>query len=494
MRMFYYRKNFVSLVIILSLIFCGFDFHGANNAIAKTVGGAYSSSVTMESGNYLKSNNDEKYNEYQDNDGLQGDSTTEISSEAAVASDSAVSSEGAVDVRETSTPATTEPSSEASSSAVSSATPAAVESATPTETAVASATPAEQTGTPVPTTAAATAIPTTAPIQDFHYSTLNPLKSTILVFDPGHCNKHPGARYHGLREEKVVLKISKACNNELKQYGDVIVHFTRTDGKCCEKLGLGDCLSCRNNLALRLDADFLISFHINASYYSWTNGANVLTPYNSGYRNNVRKKSQKLGKLILKQLKRIGIKNNGLLLRLSSTSRYPNGKRSDYYSIVRRGVVFNIPSIIIEHGYLSCLSECQKYFNTSAKCKKVGGADAEAIIKYFKLKNKTIDGKFKTIDGKDYFIDTDGKKVVGWVKYKDKFYYMDPETGEVHKKWLVFNGEKFFMNKSSGYMKTGWFSNNGKKYLARGNGSLVAGQKYTDGIKTYKFDSNGVLQ
>lgn len=94
-------------------------------------------------------------------------------------------------------------------------------------------------------------------------SALNPVKSKVILLDPGHCKKHIGARGNGLKEEDVNLDIGKACRNYLNKYSDVTVYMTRTNSKCVKKLKLGDCLTARNHLAKRLSADSLVSFHIN---------------------------------------------------------------------------------------------------------------------------------------------------------------------------------------------------------------------------------------
>ena len=112
----------------------------------------------------------------------------------------------------------------------------------------------------------------------FVVSELSPATSKVIVLDPGHCKKHSGASANGLREEVVVWDIAKACRDVLNQYGDVTVYMTRESNTCCEALKLGDCLSSRNNYAKQLDADFLISMHINAGASS---GANVLAAYKS---------------------------------------------------------------------------------------------------------------------------------------------------------------------------------------------------------------------
>ena len=315
-------------------------------------------------------------------------------------------------------------------------------------------------------------------------SDLSPATSKVIVIDPGHCKKHPGASGHGLKEENVVYDIASACRTKLNKYGDVTVYMTRDKSSCCSELDLGGCLIARNNYAKMLDADFLVSMHINAGSSS---GANVLAAYKSGYHDGIRKKTQKFGKEVLKKLKKLGIANRGLLLRKSgSGNRYSNGKLADYYSIVRNGVVQNIPSVIIEHGYVTSSSDCKKFFKTSAKRKKVGQADADAIISYYSLKKSVISGEFKKQDGESYYIAKDGRKVVGWVKDNGVWYYFD-EQGKMVTGFLNQGKNTFYLHPVSGKMITGSFKVGKASYLAMGNGVLVKNQVYSDGIHKYLF-------
>lgn len=320
-------------------------------------------------------------------------------------------------------------------------------------------------------------------------SQLSPITAKVIVLDPGHCSKHPGAMGNGLREEVAVLDITEACKEYLADYGDVTVYMTREDGSCCTDLELGDCLISRNNYAKMLEADFLISMHLNAG---WTTGANVLAAYQSGLNDNIRVETQKFGKLALKKLAKLGIANRGLLLRKSENgTRYKNGKLADYYSIVRNGVKQQIPSVIIEHGYISSSSDVSKFFKTAAKRKKVGKADAKAVVSYYGLKQKVIAGEFKEIDGSTYYVNADGKKVTGWVKLDEKWYYLDEKTGKLQTGFLEYNGEMVYLAPSTGEMVVGWFGVGSATYLARGNGAIVRNQTHTDGIYTYLFDASG---
>ncbi|MBQ9983863.1 MAG: N-acetylmuramoyl-L-alanine amidase [Lachnospiraceae bacterium] len=326
-------------------------------------------------------------------------------------------------------------------------------------------------------------------IADYAESTLSPLTAKVVVLDPGHCATHPGAKGNGLREEVAVLDITKACRDYLKSYGNVTVYMTREDGSCCRDLELGDCLIARNNYAKILDADFLVSMHLNAGY---TNGANVLSAYRSGYHDEIRVETQKFGKIALKELKALGIANRGLLLRKSENgTRYEDGSLADYYSIVRNGVKQQIPSVIIEHGYISSSSDVSKFFKTSAKRKKVGKADGKAIVSYYGLEKSNILGTFKSQDGATYYVDANNKKVTGWVKEDEKWYYFDPETAKMQTSFLEYQGETLFLSPATGEMVVGWFEVDGVTYLAKGNGAIVKNGLYSDGIYTYLFNDSG---
>lgn len=344
--------------------------------------------------------------------------------------------------------------------------------------------------TETPTTEVPTTEESVKPVDpNLTESNLSPVTSKVLVIDPGHCGRHTGASGNGLREEVVVLDISKACQDALNAYGDITVYMTRDDGSCCEDLNLGDCLVSRNNYAKILDADFLVSMHINAGS---SNGANLLVAYQSGFHDNIRKETQAFGRIALSNLSSIGIKNRGFLLRKSGTgNKYSNGRLADYYSIVRNGVVQNIPSVIIEHGYITSSSDCSKFFKTKAKRTKVGKADAKSVVSYYGLEKKIIKGSFKKEGNATYYKTSDNKKVTGWVKDDGVWYYFDKEDGKMHSGFLTEGQDTFYLSPSTGEMVVGWFTVDGAKYLAKGNGTLVKGGVHSDGRYSYVFAQDG---
>lgn len=348
----------------------------------------------------------------------------------------------------------------------------------------------ELTTTPEPITTtkpAATTEPATT--SEFIKSTLSPMRSKTVVLDPGHCKKHRGASYAGLREEKVVLDIAKACKKELDEYGDITVYMTRSNNSCCKSIAPGDCLTARNYYAKLLDSDFLISMHID---YDKGSGAKVLAPYKSGYNDSVRKNTRSLGRKVLTELQNIGLKNDGFLLRKSAKYiRYKNGRTADYYSIVRNGVKLNIPSMIIEHGFINRANERNKYFRAKAQRNTVGAADANAIISYFNLSDKIISGSFHKIENDTYYVSNTSQKITGWVKSDGKWYYFDETTGKMKTGFITIGNNIFFLKPATGEMAVGWFKRKGASYLSRGNGTLIQNQKYSDGYYTYKFNAKG---
>lgn len=322
-------------------------------------------------------------------------------------------------------------------------------------------------------------------------SKISPSKSKTVVLDPGHCSVHTGAKANGLREEKVVLDIANACRDELNKYENINVYMTRDTGRCCSALKLGDCLVARNNYALRLDADFLVSMHINADDNPYRNGAMILPAYRSGCNDNVRIETQALGRQVLANLKDLGIKNLGLLLRKADDMYYGNGARADYYSIVRNGVKTKIPSIIIEHGFVTSKSDCEKFFSTKAKREMSGVADANAIVSYYGLNPIQNKGKFVKENGATYYVTEDGKKVKGWVKHNSKWYYFSKNNGKMRKGFISVDKKKYYLSGSNGALRTGWIKVKGYRYLTKGDGSVIRNQAYSDGVKTYLFSKTG---
>jgi N-acetylmuramoyl-L-alanine amidase len=81
-------------------------------------------------------------------------------------------------------------------------------------------------------------------------------KAPLVVLDPGHGGKDPGATAFGLNEKDLVLQIALKMEAELKRLG-ADVRMTRRDDRYLK-------LSERTELANRWEADVFVSVHINA--------------------------------------------------------------------------------------------------------------------------------------------------------------------------------------------------------------------------------------
>lgn len=80
----------------------------------------------------------------------------------------------------------------------------------------------------------------------------------IVVLDPGHGGKDPGAQANGLIEKQLALEIARKTRDILTKQYVVDVHLTREDDTFIS-------LSDRAQTANRLNADYFVSFHHNAA-------------------------------------------------------------------------------------------------------------------------------------------------------------------------------------------------------------------------------------
>lgn len=82
------------------------------------------------------------------------------------------------------------------------------------------------------------------------------MSETLLVLDPGHGGRDPGSSFGGLKEKDLTLKIAKGIRDKLKGYKIKVMMTRETD----RYMSLRD----RTDFANRINADLLLSIHINA--------------------------------------------------------------------------------------------------------------------------------------------------------------------------------------------------------------------------------------
>lgn len=216
-----------------------------------------------------------------------------------------------------------------------------------------------------------------------------------ITLDPGHGGdgaggNDPGAisGTYGYREADLVLKIGLYLKQELETYRNVHVDMTRSDSYGTYYTAPLSKVERRVDFAVEKYSDLLVSLHLNSSTSASVRGATVLVS-NGNYRPEIAKELDGVGTNILAQLQRLGIDNRGLTKESShDNTLYPNGKLADYYGIVRYGVEKNVPSMIVEHCFLSNDKDCEQFLSSDAKLQAIAQADARGIAAYYGLEKK----------------------------------------------------------------------------------------------------------
>jgi len=208
----------------------------------------------------------------------------------------------------------------------------------------------------------------------------------VIVLDPGHDSKHGGAGGNGLREEELNLKIAKYCYEELSEYNGVKVYMTHDTLSCPYpgKNSRDDNIS-RIRYAKSVNADVVVSLHNNSNKDSSVRGATIYYP-NTSYHYDHHTTGKGLAQSIINQLAALGIYNRGIEYKNSQdNTRYPDGSLADYYRVINEGKLQDVPTIIVEHVFISNASDAQTFLSSDEKLKALGIADATGIAKYFGL-------------------------------------------------------------------------------------------------------------
>ncbi len=98
----------------------------------------------------------------------------------------------------------------------------------------------------------------------------------VIVIDPGHGGKFPGAVYGGYKEKDINLKVSLRLGTLLKEtHPDIKVVFTRTKDVELDAELVKD-LAARSKIANQANGDLFISIHANAAKKPETVGVETL--------------------------------------------------------------------------------------------------------------------------------------------------------------------------------------------------------------------------
>ncbi len=208
-------------------------------------------------------------------------------------------------------------------------------------------------------------------------------KEFTIVLDPGHGGAASGADRDEVLEKDLNLKIGKYLKEELEKYEKVKVYLTRESDRDVD-------LDERSRFCKEVGADLMVSLHNNAAgdIAAYYNGSNILTS-NRQFREEIGLEEQELAVNILHELTRLGLEDQGILLRTSQNGEtYPNGELADYYRLVKNGILQQIPSIIVEHAFLDDDGDYEEFLSDDNKLKDLARADARGIARYYGLKSK----------------------------------------------------------------------------------------------------------
>ena len=220
-----------------------------------------------------------------------------------------------------------------------------------------------------------------------------PARPVIICIDPGHGGSEEGTKetYDGnlVMEKNLNARIASSLKSYLEQHNNVQVILTRSSDA---NMGLGE----RMNYAASNNADYFISVHVNSRSQDEVNstGSMVLMSCSRYQPSNAKVSSlydteRLLAKSILSKLNGLGLpiandfnveNTEGILQRPTTVGEtYPDGSPADYYGLIYRGTKAGIPTIIVEHAFLSNEGDYRNFLCTDAKLDALARADAEGI-------------------------------------------------------------------------------------------------------------------
>lgn len=174
----------------------------------------------------------------------------------------------------------------------------------------------------------------------------------VVVIDPGHGGKDPGAiGIRGIQEKRVVMSISAEVARILEQQG-VQVRLTRNSDYFVSLQG-------RTTMANRMNADLFVSIHANSAGRSKPHVSGLETYYFSSGRN--------LAATIHRSvLRRVNVRDRKV-------------RKARFY-VLRKSAM---PAVLVETGFLTGTEDAAKLSNSSYQ-KQMAEAIAFGIIEYIR--------------------------------------------------------------------------------------------------------------
>ncbi|WP_084399830.1 N-acetylmuramoyl-L-alanine amidase family protein [Henriciella aquimarina] len=214
----------------------------------------------------------------------------------------------------------------------------------------------------------------------------------VVVIDPGHGGRDPGASSHnGKREKAIVLAASLELKRVLERSGRYKVHLTREDDRYIEHED-------RVSMARNWGADLFISVHADAAANSGVSGATVYTLSARGERRVDRTAmsngwdmpiedgtSQEVSGILADLIKRETKSNSSIfadLLTPELAKAGPvvrNSHREENFFVL---LAPDVPAVLLEIGFLTNRSDVARLSSESGR-RKMAEAVGRAIDRYF---------------------------------------------------------------------------------------------------------------
>ena len=196
------------------------------------------------------------------------------------------------------------------------------------------------------------------------------LAGKVIVVDPGHGGRDPGAIANGLREKDVTLAIGTDLANDLRAQGAQVVMTRSTD------VALGattdEDLQARVNIARNAHANAFISVHANFTADPGYSGATTYYGPQCGYYSNASLSPTDVGRgYSLAQRVQSAV--------VARTGEVNRGAQAQVYWVLGDP---GIPSILLETGFLSNQAEAGKLANPAYQ-QTVASAIADGFASFF---------------------------------------------------------------------------------------------------------------